>query len=154
LRYSPNDSGTSRSVADALLHRGREGLLDLAVLHEELLGAIAAAAELRDVAHHLVEALGLLGGEVALFLFGVPVELEQLRVEVRFLLSETSDIVPSHDRRPFVWCGSSDVSPRICRRRLLAAAAVCQSAPECCSVSLDGSSGCSRALEEAFGPFD
>jgi hypothetical protein len=87
-------------VAEALLDRRVDGLLDLAVLHEELRRAVLALLELLELDRHLLELLVLLGGEVAVLLLGVLVELVHGREDLLALLAETPDVVTPHGVAP------------------------------------------------------
>jgi hypothetical protein len=73
-------------VADALLERSGRGLLDLALLHEQLRGALLAGLQIIELDRHLLELLVLLGGERAVLLLGVLTELVHLSEHALALL--------------------------------------------------------------------
>jgi hypothetical protein len=88
--------GGVTEVADALLDRGAERRLDLALLHEQLLRAGARLAGRLEVGAQLVELLLLFGRERPLLLARVLVELKHLGVKTLLLLRELAQLVTPH----------------------------------------------------------
>jgi hypothetical protein len=83
-------------VADALLERRADVMLDVAVLLEEPDRPRLAVVQVLHLRRHLVEGLLLLRVEVPVLLVGGLVELQHLRVDALALLSERPNVVASH----------------------------------------------------------